>query len=244
MPTFFFRNKDMKGPPTFFELSRIVGGILHLCIPVIVYHILYKDLLSQLSFTKDWNFVELHPNRKKLYMILDIYYAVRWSLGCFIMNSKLTTPIAIIVSMKHLVCDELGYVVSSMLVTSYGYNPGSHVERDYICAIMMIVAGILQHYSEIQRYIFKLNPNNRGKIHTDGLFSLARGINHTGHVLRDIAHVILSPNLFLIMIYLLADYDLVFEIFPETQVHMKTKYGDQWTKYETQTPYRFIPGIY
>jgi protein-S-isoprenylcysteine O-methyltransferase Ste14 len=224
------------------ELSRVVATVMHLSIPFVMYSALYNgmvfDWLSQyMSLEK------LSEERKTLYMVLDIFYSVRWAIGVLVMQGDLTLPIAIFIPMKHLFFDECGYIVGSMLVNSWSFRAGPLTRWDYCCALLMIVAGILQHGSEIQRWFFKRDPQNKGKIHTDGLFHYARGINHTGHILRDIGHVLLSPNL-CVLLFAMADYDLSCKIVPETQEHMKQKYGEQWEKYERQTPFIFIPGVY
>lgn len=45
-----------------------------------------------------------------------------------------------------------------------------------------------------QRYLFKTQPANKEKLHTGGLFAYARFINHTGHVLYDVANALLSRS--------------------------------------------------
>ena len=192
MPTFFFRQPEFKGAPKL-ELARLVAALLHLSIPVLMYQFLWHDFghdaLSRLTPISD-----LSADRKRLYIILDVYYSVRWAIGMMIMQGDLTMSIGIFVSAKHLLFDECGYILGSSLVHSWGYRSGPLTTFDYICAGLMFLAGILQHGSELQRWRFKLDPQNKGKIHTGGLFSFARGINHTGHMLRDLAHVMLSPN--------------------------------------------------
>lgn len=241
MPTFFFRSSEFHAAPKL-ELSRVVTAALHLCAPFVMFHVLYGN--------NNWLFQyfqlqELAEDRKVLYMCLDVFYSVRWAMGVLIMQGDLTLPIGIFVSIKHFIFDECGYIIGSMMVNSWvGFRPGPLSIRDYICAMLMILAGTLQHGSELQRWFFKRNPNNKGRIHTGGLFRYARGINHTGHILRDIAHCILVPNPFIVWLYPVADYDLACQIVPQTQKHMKVKYGEQWEKYEKDTPYLFIPGVY
>jgi hypothetical protein len=242
MPTFFFRESKYKTAPVL-ELSRVVAAAMHLSIPFIMHSAMYNGVVFQ-WLSQYISLEELAEDRKTLYTVLDVFYSVRWAIGVLVMQGELTLPIAIVVSLKHMLFDECGYIVVSMLVGSWGFRAGPLGPRDYFCALLMIVAGILQHGSEVQRWFFKRDMSNKGKIHTTGLFQYARGINHTGHVMRDIAHVLLSPYLFCILIYIIADYDLTCMIVPETRNHMKQKYGEQWTKYEKQTPFIFIPGVY
>jgi steroid 5-alpha reductase family enzyme len=114
--------------------------------------------------------------------------------------------------------------------------------RDYVAASLMVLAGILQHGLEAQRWWFKRLPENKGMLHTGGLFRLARGINHTGHILRDFGSCLFAPNPFF-FIYVVTCYALVVRIVPATVEHMRKKYGEAYEKYEKTTPALFIPGV-
>lgn len=162
--------------------------------------------------------------------------------------------VAVIVSVIHLLFHEGAYVLLSMLdfgssspLTFYGLWNVSKDEplttKDHVAAGLCVLAGVLQHGSELQRYLFKKSPKNAGKIHTEGLFSLARGINHTGHVLRDFASCLFAPTPF-VLLYLGADYDLLCRVFPETVEHMRSKYGKVYINYEKKVPWKFIPGVW
>jgi protein-S-isoprenylcysteine O-methyltransferase Ste14 len=236
--TVFARTKDHTLAPSI-GIVRITSAIIHLAIPALMYQVMYNGLGSE--FLSKYTTVEpLSAERKQLYLFLDIFYAVRWAIGMLTMLGEVTFSSAMLVAAFHILVHELPYIVFSM--GFYG-APIDLTVRDYVAAALMVIAGVLQHGSELQRWAYKRDPKNRGKLHSGGLFSLARGFNHTGHILRDVASLMFAPNPVL-LIYLVLEYDLLFQIIPATIAHMKIKYGEQYTKYERQTPALFIPGIW
>lgn len=242
MPTFFLRDAELKATVPKVDLPRAISALLHLFIPFVIYNIMYKDFGRERLSKYAPEVYELSDDRKQLYMILDVYYSIRWAMGMTIMMSRVTLPLGVVVAAKHLLVDEMGYVVGSMAFA--GARPGPLTTRDYLAATFMVVAGILQHGAELQRWVFKSDPKNQGRLHTTGLFGYARFINHTGHILRDLSHLCMAPNLFCASIYLMADFDLACKIMPETVQHMKAKYGEQYEKYSKQTPWLLIPGVH
>lgn len=237
--TVFTRRSEFKMAPGL-DFPRVVGALLHLIIiPFLNYQVMYNDLGAGLL--SSWTSVNpLSDDRKALYMFLCAFYAVRWAVGMIVMMGSVDLRTAVVVAVIHIFLHELPYVVFSM---GFWGATTDLTARDYVAAGLMVLAGVLQHGSELQRWFFKRDPGNRGRIHTSGLFALARGINHTGHILRDLASCLFAPNPVLLL-YLLGAYDLVFRIVPETVDHMRKKYGEAYEKYEKATPALFIPGVY
>ena len=146
--------------------------------------------------------------------------------------------------MGGMVIHSMTYILGSMgafwsPVASYHLT-----NRDYIAASLMVLAGILQHGAEAQRWWFKQNPANKGQLHTTGLFGYARYINHTGHVLFDWSICLIVPNKIFVMFFASIVYFLWFKVTPETVAHMKSKYGSKYKDYAKKTPSLFIPGVY
>ena len=125
------------------DLPRAISALLHLFIPFVIYNIMYKDFGRERLSKYAPEVYELSDDRKQLYMILDVYYSIRWAMGVTIMMSRVTLPLGVAVAAKHLLVDEMGYVVGSMAFA--GARPGPLTTRDYLAATFMVVAGILQH---------------------------------------------------------------------------------------------------
>ena len=62
------------------ELSRVISAIFHLVIPFVTYLVMYHELGT--AFLSNFTtVVPLSPERRRLYLALNIFYAVRWAVG-------------------------------------------------------------------------------------------------------------------------------------------------------------------
>ena len=77
-----------------------------------------------------------------------------------------------------------------------------------------------------------------------GLFGLARYINHTGHILQEVAVAIATRSLVWGAMVVFIIQFICFQLTPETEVHMKKKYGEKFEQYVKLTPYKFVPGVW
>lgn len=117
--------------------------------------------------------------------------------------------------------------------------------REALGAGVMVATGALQCVSETQRYLFKRKKSYAGKLHTGGLFSVARFINTTGHMLRDVGAVLCTGNKYLAGLFLLPDYLLMSSICAtETVAYMRLKYKEKYAAYEKKVPALFVPGLW
>ena len=243
----FKRTQEHRVGPPGWELARVIGAVGHLLIPVLMYYVLYEGWLLEVFAKTTWSgeLVELSPERKTLYMALCSFYCLRWSFGIMTMLGTVDLSMGFMLPiMGGLVFHTLTYIMGSM---GAFWSPVASYEltsRDYVAAAMMVVAGILQHGGEAQRWWFKRNPAHKGQLHTTGLFAYARFINHTGHVLNDFSICLFVPNIGFMLLALSVVYQLWFMVTPETVEHMKSKYGSKYEDYAKKTPSLFIPGIY
>jgi steroid 5-alpha reductase family enzyme len=216
-----------------------LSAFIHFAIPVVAYQIMNEGFGTKL-LSKLTTVIPLSPGRKALYMFLNVFYSIRWVFGMMTMNTHITLDVSIFVTVIHMLFREISYIVASMAFFGAPYDLTT---RGYIAASLMVLGGTMQHGAEAQRWLFKRRAENKGKLHTSGLFGLARGINHTGHVIRDLASCLFAPNP-LLLLYLFADYGLLFGIFPKTVEHTKTKYGEKYEAYAKATPSLLVPGVY
>lgn len=243
----FTRSKEHRSGAPGWELARVIGAVGHLLIPPLMYKVMYDGWWRSFFAMTSWSgeLVDLSPERKTLYMVLCTFYCVRWSFGMMTMLGTVDMATgAVLPVVGGLVVHTLTYVLGSMgafwsPVSSYHLTP-----RDYVAGSWMVLAGILQHGAEAQRWWFKRNPAHKGQLHTSGLFGYARFINHTGHVLNDWAICLFVPNIGLMIFFAWVIYQLWYLVTPETVAHMKSKYGSKYDDYVKKTPSLFIPGIY
>ncbi|KAJ4044477.1 hypothetical protein NW756_004809 [Fusarium oxysporum] len=99
--------------------------------------------------------------------------------------------------------------------------------------------------SELQRTIFKRNPNNKGKPYSGGLFSLARHINYGAYTLWRASYAytsagwpwgLLTGSFFF--------HDFATRGVPVLDRYLTDRYGDRWAAIKSRVPYRLLPYIY
>jgi len=240
--TAFTRDMKSEGVPKMTG-DRVFCVCYHLALPAVAYVLstggYYEAALAKMGVAT----YALAANRKLMLHALDVLYGVRWAVqdvvqlsgkGGYLTSSK--------VAFFHYT---LHTSVTWMLVYATPGLPNGIVPREMAGATIMVVGGLLQCVPEVQRYLFKRKPENAGKLHTGGLFSLARFINTSGHVLRDVGATILTRTPHLIPIFFMVDYPLMTVLCAtETVAYMRAKYKAAYAAYEATTPSLFIPGVW
>jgi len=113
-----------------------------------------------------------------------------------------------------------------------------------LAAIALFLAGsYLNTGSELQRKRFKEDPQNRGKLYTDGLFRYARHINYFGDVLWVASWALVTRNIWALAVPILLTVGFVFGFIPPLTKHLRTKYGDEFEAWEKRTK-AFIPFVW
>ncbi|KAK6440256.1 hypothetical protein LTR95_003521 [Oleoguttula sp. CCFEE 5521] len=100
-------------------------------------------------------------------------------------------------------------------------------------------------YSEIQRKAFKVDPKNKGKPYSDGLFGLARNINYGGYTLWRTGYSLISAGWAwgAVQSAFLAG-DFTQRGIPSLDAYCEKRYGAQWDEVRRKVPYKLIPYIY
>eukprot|EP00562_Extubocellulus_spinifer_P012366 CAMPEP_0178542970 /NCGR_PEP_ID=MMETSP0697-20121206/2333_1 /TAXON_ID=265572 /ORGANISM="Extubocellulus spinifer, Strain CCMP396" /LENGTH=223 /DNA_ID=CAMNT_0020175387 /DNA_START=140 /DNA_END=811 /DNA_ORIENTATION=+ len=218
------RQKSHTGP-VLFTAPKITGALIHLSIPFAVNYLLKIDAgcrfaraVGDMLGRKEFDVKPVGGDRIPFYTLLSAIYAGRWMLGMFTANGG--GPV------------------------TRGGLPDELNQWDYVAAILSVLAGILQHGSELQRLLFKLDPSNKGQVHMSGLFYYARFINITGHFLQEVSMALATRSVVLALFCgMIANY-LFFQLAVETDQHMREKYREKYERYCQQTPYKFIPFVW
>lgn len=106
---------------------------------------------------------------------------------------------------------------------------------DYFATALFVLGCYLNTGSELARDRFKKDPKNKGKLYTEGLFSLSRHINFFGDVLWVSAYAIVAHTIWAALIPL---YTLSFFAFfnaPALDRYLAGRYGEQYVTYKTRT---------
>jgi steroid 5-alpha reductase family enzyme len=112
-----------------------------------------------------------------------------------------------------------------------------------IGAIIFVIGSTIEFTSDFQRYLFKRDPNNEGKLYTDGLFAAVIHPNYAGYILWRSALSLMTgyPVFFGIsLVFHFAQF--YFHAHPPFHKYMGVKYGQAWERYATGRK-KVFPGI-
>ncbi len=114
---------------------------------------------------------------------------------------------------------------------------------DVLGILLFIIGSYINTYSEIQRKRFKDDPNNKGKLYTQGLFQYARHINYFGDVCWVTGGAIITHNLWAGIVPIMLTVGFIFFFIPELSSYLEKKYGDNYQDWSKNTK-KLIPFIY
>ena len=114
---------------------------------------------------------------------------------------------------------------------------------DVLGVLLFIIGSYFNTYSEIQRNRFKNDPNNKGKLYTQGLFKYAKHINYFGDVCWVTGWAIITHNLWSGIVPIMLTLGFIFFGIPELSSYLEKKYGDDYQEWSKDTK-KLIPFIY
>lgn len=113
----------------------------------------------------------------------------------------------------------------------------------YIGAIFFLIGSLIEFTSNFQLHLFKRDPNNEGKLYSEGLFSFVIHPNYTGYILWRTALPLITGYPVLAGISLLLHIaQFYFHAHPPFHKYMSVKYGQAWDSYVADHK-KIIPGI-
>lgn len=171
-----------------FETPRLVFAFLHLSIPVAFVPWVGGGAAQVISFM-GLTAIPMESGRALALTSLSALYGLRWALVALINTRRWeSSGTAIMTSIVH----GLIHQILPALITCTGQHASTKLTSlDKSAVALAVFAGILQQGSELQRFVFRRDPANRGKLFRGGLFAYAQFINHTGHILGDLANALL-----------------------------------------------------
>jgi len=110
-----------------------------------------------------------------------------------------------------------------------------------VASIMYTLGSYLNTYSELQRKIWKRDPDHKGRCYTLGLFSWSRNINYFGDSLLFAGWAVATGNLVNWWTPIVMGLSFYFFHIPDKEKYLKTRYAQDWPAYQAQTPYAFVP---
>ncbi|KAH8801357.1 hypothetical protein F5884DRAFT_806361 [Xylogone sp. PMI_703] len=110
--------------------------------------------------------------------------------------------------------------------------------------VMFTIGLTVETLAEIQRKWFKEKPENKGKVYTGGLWQLVRHINYGAYTLWRGGYMLTAGSwtpAAVLVGFLLQDF--YNNSIRGMDHYMSDRYGEQWTRYKANVPYRLFPGI-
>lgn len=142
------------------------------------------------------------------------------------------------------------YLVSAWVLCIYlvlsiaGGTNRAPVGWAFAAGIVLFISGSwMNSYSEYQRHVWKLRPENRGRLYTLGLFRYSRHPNYLGDLISFSGLCLISGRwlTFVVPFIMLAGF--VFVNIPMLDSHLRDHYGSAFDNYAGRTR-RLIPFVY
>ncbi|MEO5642163.1 MAG: DUF1295 domain-containing protein [Bacteroidia bacterium] len=114
---------------------------------------------------------------------------------------------------------------------------------DYFAILLFLTGCVLNTGGEVLRNKWKKNPDNKGKIYTQGFFKYARHINYFGDILWVTAYAIITRNWYAATIPVFIFCFFAFYNAPKLDNYLKDKYGMEYEDYANKTK-MLIPFIF
>ena len=102
---------------------------------------------------------------------------------------------------------------------------------------------VINTKAEYDRYIWKLRPENKGRLYTEGLFRLSMHINYFGDIVLFTGFAMITNRLGVFIIPLFMTINFIFNIIPSLDRYLENKYKDEFRVYSDKTK-KLIPKIY
>eukprot|EP00164_Ancoracysta_twista_P000339 GFYU01000465.1.p1 GENE.GFYU01000465.1~~GFYU01000465.1.p1 ORF type:complete len:255 (-),score=60.51 GFYU01000465.1:136-900(-) len=113
---------------------------------------------------------------------------------------------------------------------------------DWVGVVLYIAGGIVTTSSETQRYVWKLDPSNKGKCYMYGLFKYATHINFFGDILTFTGWAMCTGSWFNAWVPLVQTAGFVFHHIPHLDSYLESRYPE-FKDYAARTK-KLIPFVY
>ena len=192
----------------------------------------------------DWfmnvlNFEKVEGNicRQTVMFICCFGYFLRFSIGLFVfMQRKISWFESGLVTV-------LFFLMFYTFVISAGSHPESIGPIDIAGIAMFLIGSYINTLADYQRFAFKRQIENKGRLYTSGLFKYSMHINYFGDAIAYFGLALITYNIVCLCISMgMVVYFIAFEI-PRLDEHLNKKYGNEFSEY-SQVTKKFVPFVY
>jgi len=114
---------------------------------------------------------------------------------------------------------------------------------EVIGTLLYLSGSYINTHSEYYRHVWKLKEEDRGRLYTERLFSLAMHINYFGDIVLFSGLAMVTHSLSMFVIPLIMAMNFVFIIIPSLDRYLEKKYKNEFREYSRKTK-KLIPFIY
>ncbi|UCC45329.1 MAG: DUF1295 domain-containing protein [Candidatus Zixiibacteriota bacterium] len=134
-----------------------------------------------------------------------------------------------------------------MMFYLFNTSAGSHLEPigmiDIAGIFLYLTGSCINTVADYQRYAWKRNAENKGRLYTEGLFKYSMHINYFGDSIMYIGLAMITLEYVCLFVSVIIILNFVFLQIPMLDKHLSEKYGDEFEEYLKRTK-KFIPFVY
>jgi len=214
----------------------LLAGIGALCVAVAWWLLFAGGLHTTAGWLgRGWNPGD--PNRRALLVAaLSIYY-IRILFTEFVFLKRGVGWNEVFTIAPWLLC------IYVLLAISGGINPRPVGLATIIGIVLFVIGSWMNSYAEYARHKWKLRPENRGLLYTQGLFRYSRHPNYLGDLISFSGICLISGAWVTAIIPILMLAGFVFVNVPVLDSHLHDHYGAAFDEYAAHTR-RLIPFLY
>ena len=194
----------------------------------------YSDwFMNVMHFEK----VEGNIYRQTAMFICCLSYFVRFTIGLFVfMQRKINWFEGGLVTV-------LFFMMFYFFGIAAGSYPGSIGIIDIFGITIFLFGSCINILADYQRFSWKKNKENKGRLYTLGLFKYSMHINYFGDAVAYFGLALITYNVVCLCISMgMVVYFIAFEI-PNLDKHLSKKYEHEFAEYSKATK-KFVPFIY
>ena len=225
--------KDEYAPSTLMKLLLSTGILMGTLIPALLMSGHGDLLIQHLKLQK----LNGNTYRQLLMVSCSLIYLIRFATCMF-------------VSFKRKIGWFEGCLVSFlffMMFYLFNMSAGSHIEPiglfDIAGIFLYLSGSYINSLADYQRYAWKRNADNKGRLFTEGLFRYSMHINYFGDSIMYIGLAMITLEYVCLFVSVVLMLNFVVLQIPMLDKHLSKKYPGEFGEWAAQTK-KFIPFVY
>lgn len=225
--------KDEYAPSTLMKLLLSTGILMGTLIPALLMSGHGDFLIQHLRFRT----IEGNTYRQLLMVSCSLIYLFRLAICMFVFIRRRIGWV------------EGGLVSFLFFMMFYLFNAsaGSHFEPigliDIAGVFLYLTGSYVNSLADYQRYIWKKNAKNKGRLYTKGLFKYSMHINYFGDSVLYIGLAMITLEYVCLFVSIGIILNLVFLQIPMLDKYLSKKYADEFGEWAKRTK-KFVPFVY